>query len=462
MKTHNPMLCGYSLILSFMTLLICVSAMPAAEFGVSPSGHFLTLEGKPFFWLGDTVWLLVQVPSRDDFELYLRTRAEQGFTVIQLTAVMAEERVWGTIRTTSRGDAPFVDNDVLRPAVTPGSDPADSAQYDYWDHLDYVIGRIHAHGFRAALVTYFVGWRGDGYKFLKPENALQYGRFLGERFRGKPEIIWVLGGDNTPDTNDKKAVWNRVAKGLAEGLTGSEDYSRVLMTYHINGGASSAQIWHDSPWLDFNMAQTWDAYQKIYPTILGDYQRLPSRPCGLGEGAYEDGPQYPTKPINALVIRRQACWSWFAGGYHTYGNGNVWHFDTCKPELTQTWAEALRSPGAETLQHPKRFLASIGWWNYVPDPSLIIEGQSGESIRNVAMLSSQGDALAVYLAAPATVKLRLDRITAPGNLTARWRNPATGEERPAGAFDRQPRSFTPPSGWNDALLHVTTQGPTSP
>jgi hypothetical protein len=113
------------------------------------------------------------------------------------------------------------------------------------------------------------------------------------------------------------------------------------------------------------MAQTWDAYQNIYPSILSDYRRTPVKPCGLGEGAYEDGPQYPTKPINALVIRKQACWSWFAGGYHTYGNGNVWHFDTCKPELTQTWRLALQSPGAATLQHCKVFLAKIGWWKFV-------------------------------------------------------------------------------------------------
>ena len=45
--------------------------------------------------------------------------------------------------------------------------------------------RILAHGFRAALVTYFVGWGGDGYRFLKPENAHQYGRFLGARYRGR-------------------------------------------------------------------------------------------------------------------------------------------------------------------------------------------------------------------------------------------------------------------------------------
>ncbi len=440
-----------------LVTLNSTTASHASELGVSTSGRHLTVKDKPFFWLGDTVWLLAQVPSRDELEMYLRTRAEQGFTVIQLTAVMGEERVWGTARRTTRGDVPFVENDVLKPAVTTGNDPADPTQYDYWDHLDYVLERIHAHGFRAALVTYFVGWQGEGYKFLKPSNAHQYGLFLGTRYRGKPEIIWILGGDNTPKTDDQKAVWPLVAKGLAEGLTGKEDYSQVLMTYHINGGASSAQLWHNSPWLDFNMAQTWDAYQNIYPAILSDYQRTPVKPCGLGEGAYEDGPQYPTKPINALVIRKQACWSWFAGGYHTYGNGNVWHFDTCKPELTQTWKEALRSPGAATLRHAKNFLTKIGWWKFVPDASIIAEGEGSGRTRNVAMRSVDGDALAVYLAGSATVKLRLDKVTVGDSLTAHWTHPATGEERSAGTFDRQARSFTPPAGWGDALLHVAAQ-----
>lgn len=454
MNPRPPAPPSWSLLALALTLLAGRFLTSAAELGVAPSGRHLTVGGQPFFWLGDTVWLLAQVPSRDELELYLQTRAEQGFTVIQLTAVMGEERVWGTTRATSRGDTPFVGGDVLRPAVTPGSDPADPVQYDYWDHLDYVLERIHAHGFRAALVTQFVGWGGDGYKFLTPHNAHQYGRFLGARYRGKPEIIWVLGGDNTPKTDDQKAVWPLVAKGLTEGLTGKEDYARVLMTYHINGGASSAPLWHDSPWLDFNMAQTWDAYQNIYPALLSDYQRRPVKPCGLGEGAYEDGPQYPTKPINALVIRRQACWSWFAGGYHTYGNGNVWHFDTCKPELTQTWKLALRSPGAATLKHIKGFLKAVGWWDYVPDPSLFADGQGGGARLNVAMRRSDGRAIAVYLPSPATVQLHLDRIAVDGRLTARWFNPATGEEQPAGTINRRSHSFTPPAGWDDALLHV--------
>jgi hypothetical protein len=90
--------------------------------------------------------------------------------------------------------------------------------------------------------------------------------------------------------------------------------------------------------------------------IHKDSLKMPPKPCGLGEGAYEDGPQYPTKPINALVIRKQACWSCFAGGYHTYGNGNVWHFDTLKAESTQPWRQALHSPGDVNLKHTRSFL----------------------------------------------------------------------------------------------------------
>src|SRR5262245_43982082 len=140
---------------------------PGTELKVAPSGHHLLLKDKPFFWLADTVWLLAQMPSRDDLEVYLAAREKQGSTVIQLTAVMSEERVWGSTRTNAFGQQPCLNDDPGTPAVTPGNDPHDPAQYDYWDHLDYVLERVYAHGFRAAVVAMFVGWRGDGYKHLK-------------------------------------------------------------------------------------------------------------------------------------------------------------------------------------------------------------------------------------------------------------------------------------------------------
>ena len=88
------------------------------------------------------------------------------------------------------------------------------------------------------------------------------------------------------------------------------------------------------------------------------------------------------------------------------------------------------------------------------DDALIAEGEGSGRTRNVAMRSVEGAALAVYFASPATVKLRLEKITVGNRVSARWTNPATGEKRAGGTFDRQARSFTPPPDWGDALLHV--------
>ena len=66
---------------------------------MSENGRYLVhADGKPFFWLGDTAWLLSQMTTREDADLYLKTRAQQGFTVIQAAVVMGEERVGGTLR----------------------------------------------------------------------------------------------------------------------------------------------------------------------------------------------------------------------------------------------------------------------------------------------------------------------------------------------------------------------------
>jgi hypothetical protein len=438
----------------FLFSLFCGLHLHAVEFRVDDAGRHLLLNGKPFFWLADTAWLLAQVPSRDDLEIYLEARRKQGFTVIQLTAVMSEERVWGTTRATTLGDTPFLDGNPLRPAVTPGGDPRDPASYDYWDHFDYVIERIHAHGLRAAVVAMFVGSGGDGFKFLRRENARQYGRFLGERQRSKPQVIWILGGDNTPDSPEKKDIWNLMAKGITEGACGREDYAETLMTYHINGGSSSSQFWHDSPWLDFNMTQTWSAYPEIYQTVRNDYGKTPAKPCGLGEGAYEDGPQYPTKPIDDVVIRKQAYWSFFAGGYHTYGNGNVWHFDTFTAELTQPWKQALQSAGALEMITLRKFFDSIGWANFVPDSSLSRSAPRNGGPAICAMRSTDRAQFVFYVTTTNVVESPFGSTSESPALQGKIVNPRTGEEHSLEKEFVKSSQIKLPTAWNDGLIWI--------
>lgn len=423
---------------------------------VSGNGRYLVRpNGKPFFWLGDTAWLLSQMTTREDADFYLETRAQQGFTVIQAAIVMGEERVGGTLRPNAYGDQAFSNGDPTNPLITPGSDPGQGQQYDYWDHVDYVVERAAARGLTLGLLPLFVGWRGDGYKYLTPERAYSYGLFLGRRYRDSSHLLWILGGDNTPDTEAKQKVWHELARGITVGVADAEDYGRTLMTYHINGGNSSSQWFHQAPWLDFNMIQVWGNEKEIYPKISQDYRLTPAKPTGLGEGSYEDGPQYSTRPINALKIRKQAYWSYLAGGYHTYGNTNTWNFSSYKPEGTQDWKTALRSPGAIDLSVLARFFASIEWWKLVPDPTIFAGGAGSGETRNAAMRSVTGNCLLVYLAGPATVSLHLDAISAAKTVRAAWINPQTGDRSGAGDFPAsETPSFETPESWSDALLLI--------
>src|SRR5712692_59807 len=63
---------------------VAVRSVKGMKLRVSANGrHFVDQDGKPFFYLGDTCWLLFQRLNRDEVEQYLKDRAGKGFTVIQ-------------------------------------------------------------------------------------------------------------------------------------------------------------------------------------------------------------------------------------------------------------------------------------------------------------------------------------------------------------------------------------------
>ncbi len=425
-----------------------------AQLLVSENKRYLTTEdGKPFYWLGDTGWGLLQMPNRDELKKYLKTRADQGFTVIHCAAVHINPFVKPSLAN-AFGDRAFKNDDINDPAITPGSDPNDPEAYDYWDHIDFVVDQAAQEGLQLLFLPVFGTVEGDAYNFISVDNAYDYGLFIGNRYKDKSNLIWCIGGDVLADNDLKKQVWNELARGINMGVAGNDDYTETLMTFHTRGGHSSSMFFPDALWLDFNLLQTWASYNKIYDVVTADYLKQPVKPILHGEGAYEDGPEYPTKPITPHIIRKQVYWAMFAGGMHTYGNSNVWSFGTNEEYVSQDWQEAVNSPGAEDLTISRSFFESVDWFTMNPDQSPLVTSHDDPAKRLVAMSSDNHSKLIVYLPEGGEVELDLSEMT-DGNKTVIWFDPRNGNKKSVVSQTNNSRLVVEaPSSWEDAILII--------
>ncbi|MGK6320725.1 glycoside hydrolase family 140 protein [Sphingomonas sp. DT-204] len=412
---------------------------------VSANGHFLGAGGKPFFWLGDTGWLMLGRLNREETERYLAKRAAQGFNVIQVMVLHSPAM-------TNRYDAPALENgDPSGPRTTPGADPAKPGEYDYWDHLDWTVDRAAARGIYLALVPSW-GSLADAGK-LTPETAAAYGRFLAERYHDKPNIVWLNGGDTPGDKNT--ATWQALGTAIK-----AVD-RRHLMTFHPFGRTDSSWTFHQAAWLDFNMFQSGHrSYAQEEPGarsednwrfVAEDWARTPAKPTIDGEPSYETIPRGlhdVTQPRwGADDVRRYAWWAVFAGAFgHTYGENSVMQMyvpgrDKPAYGAELRWDVALDAPGAGQMRHLKTLMLSRPFFERVPDQSLILD--NGERYERVLATRGRDYAMAYsYTGKPFRIRLG---VIAGKRVRAAWYSPRTGETRAIGVFaNAGERRFTPP------------------
>lgn len=75
-------------ILTLLTLLAISVSAKTWRLQVSDNQRFLQYtDGKPFFWLGDTGWLLPQRLNQDEAGGYLSRAAKAGFNVVQVQVI---------------------------------------------------------------------------------------------------------------------------------------------------------------------------------------------------------------------------------------------------------------------------------------------------------------------------------------------------------------------------------------
>ncbi len=406
---------------------------------VSADGrYFIGQNGEPFFWLGDTAWPLFARYSRQEAEAVLADRSAKGFTVVQ--GVLAWSAGTGmelpAPGPNCAGDVPWLDGN-------PGT-PNDA----YFCHVDHLVRFAAERGLILAMLPTW-GYYVSNVPTIHTGNARAYGRWLGARYKDAPNIVWVNGGDRIPTRCED--VYRELARGLREGDGGTH-----LITYHPCGWRSSSQFFHQEAWLDFNMIETWTEWYKVHPAVMSDALLTPRKPVVLGEGAYENGPEYPLGPITPHVVRKQAWWSWLAGGFHTYGQNQMWRMEA-------GWLDTLDTPGARHVCAMRRILSTLEWWKWVPDQSVFADGPGNGPHLNAAVRSADGDWLLIYLADKGSVTLHLDKIITSAQCRATWFNPQTGEASDGGIYPTGNRglevfpkvskhAFMPPRDSEDAVL----------
>lgn len=435
-----------------LTLAAVAAAAPLPRLKVSENRRFLVTEtGQPFFYLADTGWELFHRLDRKQALEYLTVRAAQRFNAIQAVALAELD---GVTTPNAYGKLPLTAGDPSRPAVTPGNNPANPNQYDYWDHVEYIVDQANARGIYIALLPTWGSWVNSGGRdrgIVTPANAQAYGEFLGRRF-GKKGIIWILGGDRTPTGFEE--TWRVLARGIAIGVSGKEDYDAVLMSFHPRGGATSSTWFHDDPWLDFNMqqdghGQPWRALS--WEKVRRDYDRTPVKPVLDGEPLYEDHPlAFRAKELGYSFDAHVRQYAWadvFAGACgHTYGNHAVWQmFAPGRAPVNgplMYWTQAIHRPGASQMQYVRALVESRPYLSRVPDPSLV----AGALEPADHISATRGDGyLFVYSAQGRKFTVRMGAISGD-RVKAWWLNPRSGAAEPFGDFENWgTREFAPPS-----------------
>jgi hypothetical protein len=154
---------------------------------VSSNGrYFVDQDGKPFFYLGDTAWLLFQRLDREEVEEYLMDRARKGFTGIQAYVLRGLGARHPDGNSSLLGEAPLIDRVPAKPNEA------------FFKNMDHVINRANDLGLVMGLVV-AKSWHVNQHpeQVFDAKNAYTFGKFLGARYKNNA-VLWYVGGDSAP------------------------------------------------------------------------------------------------------------------------------------------------------------------------------------------------------------------------------------------------------------------------
>jgi Protein of unknown function (DUF4038) len=343
----------------------------APEVRRSPNGrHLETSAGEPFLWLADTWWyaLCDRAGLAESFAGMLRSRREQGFSVIQLVAGLYPEVEAFDPLGESGGRWPW----------TPGFAALDP---DWWDAADERVLAIAGSGLVPAVVG---AW--SYYLLDMGEQAVSaHWRQILARWAALP-VVWCIAGEaglpHYPEIREPghERTVERLCAGwleIARRVRRLDPYRRPVTVHPCPAFQhfSSTDVFSDPSVLDLVWLQTGHADRAAVPSSLGTLEReLRERsdlPVVNSEVCYEG-----IAAGSPATLQRFLFWSHVLSGAagHTYGAQGLWAFrDPADPGPGNMWGEtgwreAFELPGARQLGLGAELLRRLPWQRLRPAP----------------------------------------------------------------------------------------------
>jgi hypothetical protein len=391
---------------------------------VSSNGRcFVDQDGKPWFYFGDTAWLMFQRLDDAETEEYLQDRAGKGFTVVQAYVIRGLGLQHPDGPTNLLGQVPFIDRDPARP------------NEGFFRKVDRVVQRANGLGLVMAMVV-AKSWHVDEHpeRVFDASNGYAFGQFLGARYRDNA-VLWYVGGDAAP-RGEAEQIWVAMARGLKDGSEGQH-----LVSYHGHGHTSSSYWFHEADWLDFNSIQSGHRWaQDTHGFVTKDYELLPIKPTVDMEPPYENHPTGPDTPrIDSHQVRKGAYWAMLAGAAgHCYGALDLFRLykedeGPFPRDGFLPWREAIAYEGSRQVGLTRRLFELRPWYQLIPDQSVIASGQGEGESHIQAARAEDGSFLIAYLPQGNPVGIHMNRISGQ-DVQARWYDPRVGTWRGIGRF----------------------------
>ena len=373
--------------------------------------YLVDASGKPFLLHADTAWSLIADLSVENAALYLEDRRQKGFNAILVN--LLEHKFATNAPRNFYGEAPFI------PRTEYGQ-----RNEAYFAHVDQIIRMAAAKEMLVLLVPSYLGYAGGDEGWYREMVAnggfkmLDYGRYLGRRYAGYSNILWVHGGDFHPPPGDRHLL-SQIAIGI------QEFGGKALHSAHGEPESSALEHWSGEPWLQIN-----SIYTRLHMRSKSQAAYADPMPFFFLEGRYENEKMPEGNEQHMRVQAYQTLLSGATG--HVFGNAPVWHFRHrgLHPVVPADWKQWLNSPGARSMIHVRNLLAPRRWWTLVPDfaNTVLTAGHDVSGVpadMAVAAQASDGSFALVYMPSARPITVTLHGLAGP-RINAYWYDPAGG------------------------------------